>query len=230
MTAYPSNSPRQRSRTSRTPLLIDVRRREALLKDTKTIGRCAAPRSGAAYPPGRRASVASSVVVFCVHGHEVSQGVAKALREQGREASSLEGGIADGWTPGGTTDAKPAGATTRWVTRERPKIDRMQCPWLISRFVDRERRVSLRSDERSTRRRESARGDPLRHTGRPLLARRRALQLRRFSQALQARRSRAQTARADRARRRYGTPRACAAGARACRDLARAVTQLRRRP
>ena len=25
---------------------------------------------------------------------------------------------------------------TRWVTRERPKIDRIACPWLVKRFVD----------------------------------------------------------------------------------------------
>jgi hypothetical protein len=25
---------------------------------------------------------------------------------------------------------------TKWVTRERPKIDRIACPWLIRRFVD----------------------------------------------------------------------------------------------
>ena len=25
---------------------------------------------------------------------------------------------------------------TSWVTRERPKIDRLACPWLIRRFVD----------------------------------------------------------------------------------------------
>lgn len=24
----------------------------------------------------------------------------------------------------------------RWVTRERPKIDRLACPWLVSRFID----------------------------------------------------------------------------------------------
>ncbi|MFP5382350.1 MAG: chromate resistance protein ChrB domain-containing protein, partial [Gammaproteobacteria bacterium] len=24
----------------------------------------------------------------------------------------------------------------KWVTRERPKIDRIACPWLITRFVD----------------------------------------------------------------------------------------------
>jgi len=26
----------------------------------------------------------------------------------------------------------------KWITRERPKIDRIACPWLIQRFVDRE--------------------------------------------------------------------------------------------
>jgi hypothetical protein len=26
----------------------------------------------------------------------------------------------------------------KWVTRERPKIDRVACPWLIARFIDRE--------------------------------------------------------------------------------------------
>ena len=26
----------------------------------------------------------------------------------------------------------------KWITRERPKIDRIACPWLIRRFVDKE--------------------------------------------------------------------------------------------
>lgn len=26
----------------------------------------------------------------------------------------------------------------KWITRERPKIDRIACPWLVARFVDRE--------------------------------------------------------------------------------------------
>ena len=26
----------------------------------------------------------------------------------------------------------------RWITRERPKIDRVACPWLIRRFIDRD--------------------------------------------------------------------------------------------
>ena len=31
-----------------------------------------------------------------------------------------------------------AARPTRWVTRERPKIDRIACPWLIRRFIDAE--------------------------------------------------------------------------------------------
>jgi len=31
---------------------------------------------------------------------------------------------------------KPRGASSRWVTRERPKIDRIACPWLLKRFID----------------------------------------------------------------------------------------------
>jgi hypothetical protein len=72
-----------------------------------------------------------------VHGHEVSQGAAKALRELGYAARYLEGGLEEGWkASGGALIGKPKEASTRWVTRERPKIDRIACPWLITRFVD----------------------------------------------------------------------------------------------
>ena len=118
------------------PLVIDVRRREAYLKDTKTIGGALRrdPERAAAWAhelPG-----AEQVVVYCVHGHEVSQNAAKALAAEGRQAFFLEGGFADWQGAGGACDAKPEGASTRWVTRERPKIDRIACPWLIARFVD----------------------------------------------------------------------------------------------
>jgi hypothetical protein len=34
-------------------------------------------------------------------------------------------------------DDRNVGATpSKWVTREHPKIDRIACPWLISRFID----------------------------------------------------------------------------------------------
>ena len=82
---------------------------------------------------------ASSVVVYCVHGHEVSQSAAQSLREAGIAARFLEGGLEEGWkAAGGPLAEKPKDASTRWVTRERPKIDRIACPWLIARFIDRD--------------------------------------------------------------------------------------------
>ena len=29
----------------------------------------------------------------------------------------------------------------KWITRERPKIDRIACPWLIKRFVDKDAEI-----------------------------------------------------------------------------------------
>src|SRR5262249_28983408 len=76
------------------------------------------------------------VVVYCVRGHEVGQHAAAALAARGLDARYLEGGL-EGWRAGGgATDA--ARLPTRWVTRERPKIDRIACPWLIRRFIDAE--------------------------------------------------------------------------------------------
>jgi hypothetical protein len=75
--------------------------------------------------------------VYCVHGREVSQNTAAALTQAGIRASYLEGGLEEGWKAAeGALDRKPVNAATRWITRERPKIDRIACPWLIARFVD----------------------------------------------------------------------------------------------
>ena len=77
------------------------------------------------------------VVVHCVHGHQVSQGAAAALRAAGVDAAYLEGGIA-GWIEKGLPTRRHMGgaAPPKWVTREHPKIDRIACPWLIRRFID----------------------------------------------------------------------------------------------
>ena len=81
---------------------------------------------------------ASGVVVYCAQARETSPGVAGALRAAGIEARYLElaARVAPALDAGGELEHKPAGGTTRWVTRERPKIDRIACPWLIRRFVD----------------------------------------------------------------------------------------------
>jgi rhodanese-related sulfurtransferase len=77
-----------------------------------------------------------SVVVHCGRGHQVSQGMAAELRSSGVDAVYLEGGIT-GWIEAGLpTRRKTGGTSGKWVTRERPKIDRIACPWLIRRFID----------------------------------------------------------------------------------------------
>jgi rhodanese-related sulfurtransferase len=79
---------------------------------------------------------ARQVVVHCVHGRQVSQGVAATLRAAGLDAVYLQDGIA-GWIEKGLPTRRAIGATPgTWVTRERPKIDRIACPWLIRRFID----------------------------------------------------------------------------------------------
>jgi rhodanese-related sulfurtransferase len=76
------------------------------------------------------------IVVYCRHGYEVSQRVAAALRAAGIEAAFLEGGFA-GWTGNGLPTRRIVDtAPGKWVTRERPKVDRIACPWLIRRFID----------------------------------------------------------------------------------------------
>jgi rhodanese-related sulfurtransferase len=81
-------------------------------------------------------------VVVCQKGLKLSQGVAAWLRHEGVPAESLEGG-ALGWAAAGlpmVPEAKlpprDAKGRTVWVTRARPKVDRIACPWLIRRFVD----------------------------------------------------------------------------------------------
>jgi rhodanese-related sulfurtransferase len=118
----------QALRSDQPPLVIDVRKAPAFLAAPDMI-RGALRRDPAQVEDWRKTlSRAASIVVYCVHGHEVSQGVARALG-----ARYLEGGI-EHWD--GEREAKPAGAATRWVTRERPKVDRIACPWLVRRFID----------------------------------------------------------------------------------------------
>ena len=119
------------------PIVIDVRRQPAFTSSTVMLQGALRRDPERVRDWAKSLPRASSAVVYCVHGHEVSQNTAAALREHGVTAKYLEGGIEEGWTAsGGSFDQKPGGASTRWVTRERPKIDRIACPWLISRFVD----------------------------------------------------------------------------------------------
>ena len=81
-------------------------------------------------------------VVLCQKGAKLSQGMVAHLRADGCAAEYLSGGMY-GWRAAQGTVRVPAtilpphvDGTTLWVTRHRPKIDRIACPWLIRRFVD----------------------------------------------------------------------------------------------
>ncbi|MFU0503821.1 chromate resistance protein ChrB domain-containing protein [Pseudaminobacter sp. NGMCC 1.201702] len=81
-------------------------------------------------------------VVICRQGRKLSEGVAAWLRHEGIAAEALEGGF-DAWTAAGLPTvpeeripARDGQGRSVWVTRARPKIDRIACPWLIRRFVD----------------------------------------------------------------------------------------------
>ena len=86
---------------------------------------------------GRRA------ILSCQKGRKLSHGAAAWLRAQGVDAEVLEGGFLawrDANLPLINTDQLPSlprpGSGSLWVTRHRPKIDRLACPWLIRRFID----------------------------------------------------------------------------------------------
>ncbi len=90
------------------------------------------------------------VVVVCQKGLKLSQGAAALLRLRGIRAESLEGGNF-AWRDAGQSLIPVAKipelnnlsqnilknrTSSLWVTRARPKIDRIACPRLIRRFVD----------------------------------------------------------------------------------------------
>ena len=127
---------RCRLATSAAPIVIDVRRTAAFTEASAMISGALRRDPDGAAAWQKSLPAADEFVVYCVRGHEVSQGVAQALSAQGLAARFLEGGMEAWGAAGGALDTKPRNASTRWVTRERPKIDRIACPWLVQRFVD----------------------------------------------------------------------------------------------
>jgi rhodanese-related sulfurtransferase len=84
----------------------------------------------------------SPVVAVCEKGLKLSHGVAAWLRHSGAQAETLEGGTL-AWAaaqhpmvPAQILPPRDPQGRTVWVTRSRPKVDRIACPWLIRRFVD----------------------------------------------------------------------------------------------
>lgn len=87
------------------------------------------------------------IVAACKAGHELSQATVAHLRSAGIGASVLVGGYA-AWTDAHLPlvkkpelDRLVATRPSLWVTRRRPKVDRVACPWLIRRFIDPHARI-----------------------------------------------------------------------------------------
>ena len=140
------------------PVLLDVRREAKFSESRRLIAgarRCA-PEDVAIFAAAQLATdPARELVVYCVYGHNVSDEAVAELRAAGLAAHKLAGGIEGGqegvdtpenmaiWRANalptilkradwGVTGEQPS----RWITRARPKIDRIACPWLIRRFID----------------------------------------------------------------------------------------------
>ena len=127
--------------TAEAPVIIDVRIDEDFDLDPQilpTATRCAHTEIATLAPQLKD----KKVVVYCQKGKKISQGSIAILRSMGINAESVEGGHF-GWRDAGQTlipiDKIPpqnANQKTVWVTKQRPKIDRIACPWLIRRFID----------------------------------------------------------------------------------------------
>jgi rhodanese-related sulfurtransferase len=91
---------------------------------------------------GLRCQADRPIVVVDAGGGPAAVAAAAILRSDGVAAEVLEGGFA-AWRAAGLPTislahlpARHDDGRTWWVTRARPKVDRIACPWLIRRFVD----------------------------------------------------------------------------------------------
>lgn len=126
--------------TPNLPMIIDVRDDEDFAADPRLV-------PGSVRRDHREvaewgASLAKASIILCQKGQKLAHGVSAHLRVLGKEAEVLEGGF-EAWrdangclVPEEKLPQRDAHGRTVWVTRSRPKIDRIACPWVIQRFID----------------------------------------------------------------------------------------------
>jgi len=168
------------------------------------------------------------VVVICLRGQKLSQGTAAWLRHEAIAAETLEGGI-EAWRAADQmlvkSDKLPSRdiqGRTHWVTRERPKIDRIACPWLIRRFVEPSAVILFGC-------RRPVRSDPVRHRRGCLESSWRGLHVRHHVGRVRPGLTAARAACWHRTGCRYGTPRPGAGGGGPSCHIARPVSHVQGR-
>ena len=128
--------------TADAPVIFDCRRRAVYDAGQGVIPTAVwrEPETYANWVPGMTGD--RPIVIACRYGHQLSQMVVADLRARGIPAQVLEGGY-QAWGEAGLPLVKKAAlerfaptSPSLWVTRRRPKIDRIACPWLIRRFID----------------------------------------------------------------------------------------------
>ena len=127
--------------TPKCPALIDVRTDEEFAADARLVP-SSVRRLAARVAEWACEFAGQSAVVLCQTGAAASPGVAAWLRNADVPAEMLEGGV-QAWNaaklamvPQSRLPRRDDKGRTIWVTRVRPKVDRIACPWLIRRFVD----------------------------------------------------------------------------------------------
>jgi rhodanese-related sulfurtransferase len=121
------------------PVLVDLRDHENWLRDPRLLPGSLQRTPDAAIVWGAALKGRKTVTI----GERAdAHGIAAWLRANGTPAEVLEGGF-DAWRDAGGLLVNAAKIPRRdlenrsvWVTRLRPKIDRIACPWLIRRFID----------------------------------------------------------------------------------------------
>jgi rhodanese-related sulfurtransferase len=142
MSSYTSISSEKLSRligTAKAPTLVDVRLDEDFAADPRLIPG-AVRYSHRDVQDWASRLTGQSVVVVCQKGQKLAEGTAAWLRCNNITAEILEGGHL-GWreaelptVPADKIPKRDGRGRTVWVTRSRPKIDRIACPWLIRTF------------------------------------------------------------------------------------------------
>ncbi len=127
--------------TPSAPIIIDVRTDEDFAADPRLIP-AARKQNHKTVADWGKTLRGKSIAVVCHHGAKLSEGTAAWLRQLGADAINLEGGFVE-WeqaklplVPVAKIPPANEDGSTVWVTRSRPKIDRIACPWLIRRFID----------------------------------------------------------------------------------------------